>query len=150
MSDSFRQAIGRKVVSRSTAHELGSVSHLLTTTDCRRVTAVIIGRGKKAQLVDWDQLSGFGADAVMVGDDAALRDPGDHREQAAAQGKLELVGKRALSELGNEPGVVDDVTFDPVTGAVEELAVGDHRIPADAVIGAGSYAVVYAAGHHPT
>ncbi len=150
MSESFRQAVGRKVVSRSTAHELGSVSHLLSTPDCRRVAAVIIGRGKKAQLVDWAQLSGFGADAIMVGDDAALRPPGDNREQEAAQGKLELVGKRALSELGNELGTVDDVTFDPLTGTVEDLDVGSHRIPADAVLGTGSYAVVYAAGHDPT
>ena len=142
MSESFRQALGRKVVSRATAHELGAVAHLLPAVDCHTVAAIVIGRGKKAQLVDWDHVSGFGVDAVMVADDAALRSPSDHREQGAANGKLELLGKRTLSELGNELGTVIDVIFDPVNGVIEALAVPDRRIPADALVGAGSYAVV--------
>jgi uncharacterized protein YrrD len=142
--------VGRKVVSRATAHELGVVDHLLTTVDCQRVASVIIGRGKKAQLVDWDQLSGFGADAVMVTDESALRSPSDDREQRAANGKLDLFGSRVLSELGNELGRVDDVVFDPGSGVVETLTVAGGQIPAGAVLGAGSYAVVVAAHHDPT
>ncbi|MDQ1393061.1 MAG: hypothetical protein QOF30_2038 [Acidimicrobiaceae bacterium] len=142
MSESFRQSLGRKVVSRATAHELGVVAHLLPAIDCRSVAAIVLGRGKKAQLVDWDHVSGFGADAVMVADDAAPHSPSDQREQAAANGKLELLGKRTLSELGNELGTVIDVLFDPVSGIVEALAVAGRQIPADALVGAGSYAVV--------
>jgi uncharacterized protein YrrD len=149
VTESFRQSLGRKVVSRATAHELGAVAHLLTTVDGRRVAAVIIGRGKKAQLVDWAQLSGFGADAVMVSDEAALRSPSDDREHRAASGKLELLGKRALSVLGNELGTVDDISFDPGSGAVETLAVADRQIPANGVLGAGSYAVVIDAADDP-
>jgi uncharacterized protein YrrD len=142
VSESFRQALGRKVVSRASAHQLGTVAHLLPAADCRTVAAVVIGRGKKAQLVDWDHVSGFGADAVMVADDAALRAPSDHREHSAASGKLELLGKRTLSELGNELGPVIDVLFDPVSGVIETLAVAGRQIPAEALVGAGSYAVV--------
>jgi uncharacterized protein YrrD len=149
VSESLRLSVGRKVVSRATAHELGVVEHLLTTVDCHRVASVIIGRGKKAQLVDWAQLSGFGADAVMVTDESALRSPSDDREQRAAHGKLELFGSRVLSELGNELGRVDDVVFDPASGIVEVLMVAAGPIPADAVLGAGSYAVVVAAHHDP-
>ncbi len=69
MSESFQSSAGRKVVSRSSAKELGSVSHLIVDARQRRVVAVVIGRGKKAQLIDWAQLSGFGPDAVMVGDE---------------------------------------------------------------------------------
>ncbi len=150
MSESFRSAVGRKVVSRATAHQLGVVDRLLTTPDCHQVASVIIGRGKKAQLVDWAQLSGFGADAVMVTDESALRPPGDDREQRAANGKGELFGSRVLSELGNELGIVDDIVFDPASGAVEVLAVADRQVPADAVLGAGTYAVVVSAGQDPT
>jgi uncharacterized protein YrrD len=149
VSDSFRQALGRKVVSRDTAHQLGVVAHLLPTPDCRRVAAVVIGRGKKAQLVDWDRLSGFGADAVMVSDETALRAASDDREQRAGHGKLELLGSRALSESGNELGRVDDIMFDPATGAVETLAVAGRQVPAEAVLGAGSYAVVLDASQDP-
>jgi uncharacterized protein YrrD len=145
VSESFRQAAGRKVVSRATAQQLGTVSHLLVTADGRRVAAVVMGKGKKASLVDWSQLTGFGTDAVMVGDEAALRQPADAREHAAAEGKLELIGRRLLSESGNELGTVDDVTFDPASGALEALHGGAHQVAADAVLGAGSYAVVVAA-----
>ena len=128
VSESFKRSAGRKVLSRSSAKEVGAVSHLLVDAQQRRIAAVVIGRGKKAQLVDWAQLSGFGPDAVMVVDEGALRPPADDRERAAAEGKLDLVGKRALSERGNELGELDDVTFDADTGALEELLIGDRRV----------------------
>lgn len=142
MSESFRGSSGRKVISRATASEVGSVGHLLVDAQQRRVAAVIIGRGKKAQLVDWAQLSGFGPDAVMVADEDALRPPADDRERAAAEGDLELVGKRVLTERGNELGQIDDVTFDSDTGVLEELLIGNRRVPAGSLLGSGSYAAV--------
>ncbi len=72
----------------------------------------------------------------------ALRSPSDDRERAAAAGKLELVGKRTLSERGNELGELDDVTFDADTGVLEDLLIGARRVPARSVLGSGSYAVV--------
>jgi sporulation protein YlmC with PRC-barrel domain len=142
VSDTFRRARGRKLVSRASAQELGAVSHLLVDAQRRDVAAVVIGRGKKVQLVDWAGLSRFGPDAVMVSDEAALRSPADERERGACAGKLELVGKRALTERGNELGVIDDVTFDAGTGALEHLLVGDREIPAGALLGCGSYAAI--------
>lgn len=142
MSESFRGSSGRKVMSRASANEVGSVGHLLVDAQQRRVAAIVIGHGKKAQLVDWAQLSGFGPDAIMVVDEAALRPPADDRERAAVEGSLELVGKRALSERGNELGQIDDVTFDAATGALEDLLIGDRRVPAGTLLGNGSYAAV--------
>ncbi len=142
MSESFRDSIGRKVMSRASANEVGSVGHLLVDAQQRRVAAVVIGHGKKAQLVDWAQLSGFGPDAVMVVDEAALRAPADDRERAATEGNLDLVGKRALSERGNQLGQLDDVTFNEDTGALEDLLIGDRRVPAGSLLGNGSYAAV--------
>jgi sporulation protein YlmC with PRC-barrel domain len=129
-------------MSRASANEVGSVGHLLVDAQQRRVAAIVIGHGKKAQLVDWAQLSGFGPDAIMVVDEAALRPPADDRERAAVEGSLELVGKRALSERGNELGQIDDVTFDAATGALEDLLIGDRRVPAGSLLGNGSYAAV--------
>ena len=149
MNESFRGSSGRKVLSRASANEVGSVSHLLIDAEQRRVAAVVIGRGKKAQLVDWAKLSGFGPDAIMVVDEGALRPPANDRERAAAEGNLELVGKRALSERGNELGKIDDVTFDATTGVLEELLIGDRRLPAGSLLGSGSYAAVVDANQEP-
>ncbi len=114
----------------------------------RRIAAVIIGRGKKARLVDWPQLSGFGPDAVVVVDEGALRPPSDDRERAAAAGKLELVGKRALSERGNELGELDDATFDADSGVLEDVLIGACRVHAGSVLGSGPYAVVLEGQEH--
>jgi uncharacterized protein YrrD len=142
MTDSFRAANGRKVVSRANARDLGAVSHLLVDAGQRRIAAVVVGRGKHARLVEWAQLSSFGPDAVMVVDEVSLRPPADDRERAGTDGKLEMVGKRALTERGNELGAIDDVTFDAGTGALEFLRIGDRDVPSGALLGSGPYAVV--------
>jgi uncharacterized protein YrrD len=149
MSESFRQSVGRKVVSRASAKELGAVNHLLIDAQQREVAAIVIGRGKKARLVDWAQLSGFGPDAVMVIDEGALRPPVDGRERDGADGKLEFVGKKALSERGNELGNIDDVTFDAQSGALEDLVIGERSVPAGALLGSGSYAAVLDKNQEP-
>jgi len=86
----------------------------------------------------------------MVDDEGALRPPSDDREQAAAAGKLELVGKRALSERGNELGELDDVTFDADTGVLEAFLIGARRVPAGSLLGCGSYAAVLDESQEPT
>jgi uncharacterized protein YrrD len=147
MTDTFRAAVGRKVVSRSSAQVLGSLSHLMVEASLRQVTVVIIGRGRKAKVVEFRDITSFGPDAVLVADEGALRSPATDRERMVAEGKLELLGKRALTDMGEEVGRVDDVTFDPGTGTIESLRVGDQDIPADALLGLGSYAAVIASEH---
>ena len=145
MTDSFKNAHGRKVVSRATAEALGELSHMVVDTSRRHVAAIVVTKGKKhAFLVDWEHVSGFGPDAVMVESEDVVRSPtGDH-EQAAAHGKLELVGKRALSERGNEHGPIADVEFDPDSGNIGFVLIGEERIPATDLLGVGSYAAVLA------
>jgi len=142
MSDQFTSARGRKVVSRSSAEELGTVSHLVINGEHQRIATVVVGKRRKARLIDWQDLSGFGPDAIMVADENALREPRDEREQAATAGELELLGRRALSDFGNRLGQVDEVTFDPDTGALETILVGEDEYPAASLLGAGSFAVI--------
>ncbi|MDQ6855138.1 MAG: PRC-barrel domain-containing protein [Actinomycetota bacterium] len=145
MTDSFKNAHGRKVVSRTTAEALGELSHMVVDTSRRHVSAIVVNKGKKhAFLVDWEHVSGFGPDAVMVESEDTLRPPADDQEQEAAGGKLELVGKRALSERGNELGPIADVEFDPDSGNIGSVLVGEERIPATDLLGVGSYAAVLA------
>src|SRR5450755_567260 len=127
MSDRFATASGRKVVSRTSAEELGQLAHIVIDVSRPQVASLVVGKGRKALLVAWEHVSGFGPDAVMVTDESALYEPRDEHERAAADGKLELVGKRALSDMGNDLGSISDVVFDPATGALETVVLGDRE-----------------------
>jgi uncharacterized protein YrrD len=142
MSERFAAAMGRKMVSRASAEQLGTLSHLVVDVPKSQVTSLVMGKGRKARLVDWDQVSGFGPDAIMISDESAQHEPRDDHESAAADGKLELIGKRVLSDMGNELGQVTDVVFDPASGAIETLVIGEREVAASAILSAGSYAVV--------
>lgn len=142
MSDGFAAADGRRVVSRTSAEELGKLRHLVVDTKRSRITSLVVGKGRKALVVDWDHVSGFGPDAVMVANEDVLHPPRDDRERAAADGMLELVGMRVLSDLGNDLGTISDVVFDPVTGVIETLVVGDREVPAASLLGVGSFAAI--------
>jgi uncharacterized protein YrrD len=142
--DLFRASQGRKVVSRATAEALGALTHLLIDSGHCQVRALVVGSGRHARLIDWEHVSGFGPDAVMVESHEVLRPPAGDHEQAAVEGKLELVGKRALSERGNEKGSITDVEFDPESGAIGAVLIGEERVPPTDVLGLGSYAAVLA------
>jgi sporulation protein YlmC with PRC-barrel domain len=142
MSERFAAVSGRRVVSRTSAEELGKLAHIVIDGKRRQVTSLVVGTGRKALLIAWDQVSGFGPDAVMIADETALHEPRDDREHAAAEGKLELVGNRTLSDTGNDLGTVTDIVFDPDTGAIESILVDDREAPAASLLGAGSFAVI--------
>ena len=142
MSDRFAAASGRKVVSRKSAEELGTLAHIVVDVKRRQVASLVVGKGRKALLVDWEHVSGFGPDAVIVSDESALHPPRDDREHAAAAGKLELVGKRTLTDTGNSLGTVTDVQFDPATGKIDSLVLGDREEPAASLLGTGSFAAI--------
>jgi sporulation protein YlmC with PRC-barrel domain len=142
MTDSFAAANGRKVVSRTSAEELGKVTHIVVDVARRHVELLVVGKGRNARLVEWNDVSGFGPDAVMVADDSALTAPHDDRGRAAADGQLDLLGKHALSDAGNDVGPVTDVVFDPATGAIETLVLRESEEPATSLLAAGSFAAV--------
>lgn len=149
MSETFETARGRKLVSRTSAQDMGTVSDFLLDPDHQSIRALVVGRGRKARLVDWDALTGFGPDAVMIAEEAVVREPADERESLACDGKLALVGKRVLTESGIELGTVDDVLFEPTDGRVLSLRIGEDDLPASALRGLGSYAAVVSAAHDP-
>jgi sporulation protein YlmC with PRC-barrel domain len=145
VSDSFKAAIGRKVVSRASAEEVGRLEHLVVDVAARRVACLVVGKGRRGRLVDWEHLSGFGPDAIVIDDEASLRPAEEPWEKAAAHGGRGLLGMRALSELGNEAGKVDDVVFAPDSGEISGIVVGPREHPGEALLGAGSYAVILGA-----
>jgi uncharacterized protein YrrD len=127
---------GRRVVSRTSAETLGSVEDLVLAAGPWTVSALIIGKGRKAQAVLWPQIVGLGPDAVVVsGDDAATERPETQSP----------VGRLALSELGNAAGPVTDVEFDESSGALISLATEAALIEGARLMADGPYALVFAA-----
>lgn len=136
-------ALGTTVLSRDDAEELGRVRHLLVDVGARRITALHIdGRRKKALLVDWDALSGFGPDAVVVGPGDALRGPADDTELAMVSGDLDWIGRRVLTTNGDAVGTVTDVEFDASTGALTAVVTDQASYEAERLRALGPYCVI--------
>ena len=116
---------------------MGEVGQFVVDAAGRRVAAVVVGKGRKARVVDWDAIVGFGPDAVMVESEDRAREP------AEGETKADWLGRRLLDDHGFELGAVDDVEFDAESGALRSIGVKDREaVAAERVRGAGSYAVV--------
>jgi uncharacterized protein YrrD len=139
----FSQAHKRDVVSTATATRVARVDGFVVLPGPARVALLRLGKVSGAgTLLSWDDVQGFGPDAVTVATDAVIRPARDGLEQRAEDNDLEILGKRVLTERGTELGAVTDVDFDPDTGAVTMLITKTETIPGDRLMGLGGYAVV--------
>lgn len=137
------EADGRPVISRASAEQLGDLKHVVIDVAAHRITALhVAGRKKKAQLVDWEAIVGFGPDGIVVEGDDAVRGPGDDRERAVASGDLDLDGRLVLDDQGRAVGVLDDVLFDESTGVIAGLVSGGNEVAADRLRAIGPYCVI--------
>jgi uncharacterized protein YrrD len=141
----FSEARKREVVNTTTATRVARVEGFVVLPGPARVALLRLGKVKGAgNLLSWDDLQGFGPDAVTVATDAVIRAPRDEWEQRAENNELEILGKRVLTERGMGLGPITDVDFDPETGAVTSLITKTETIPGQQLIGLGSYAAVVA------
>jgi uncharacterized protein YrrD len=139
----FSQAHKRDVVNTATALRVARVNGFVVLPGPARVALLRLGKVRGAgTLLAWDDVQGFGPDAVTVATDAVIRPARDALEQRAEDGDLEILGKRVLTERGTELGAVTDVDFDPETGAVTTLITKTETLAGERLIGLGSYAVV--------
>lgn len=139
----FSETFGTTVLSRDNAEELGRVRHLLVDVTDRRITALHIdGRRKKALLIDWSALSGFGPDAVVVGASNALRGPADDRELAMVSGDLDWIGRRVLTDGGDRAGTIVDVEFDADSGRLRTIVTDQDTHDASRLLALGPYCVI--------
>jgi len=140
------ESAGEKVLSRGSAEQVGALRHVVVDPAAGRIVALHVdGRKKKAQLVDWDQVVGFGPDAIVVEGEDALRSPAGDHELEVASGKLDLVGRLVLDDAGDALGTLSDLEFDEETGALEALVVGEHRCDPGRLRAIGPYCVIVAA-----
>ncbi len=142
----FSQARKRDVVNTTTATRVARVDGFVVVPGPARVALLRLSKVSGAgTLVSWDDVKGFGPDAVTVANDTVIRPARDALEQRAEDNDLEVLGKRILSEQGTELGTITDVDFDPETGAVTTLITKTEAIDGQRMIGLGSYAVVVSA-----
>jgi uncharacterized protein YrrD len=137
---SLRAAIGKPVILRETAEQVGDVHFFAVDAANRRVIALVAAKGRSSLVVDWAQIQSVGPDAVIV---EATREPRSDDDRAVS-GALHPIEKRVLSDLGNERGNTTDVEIDD-GGSIQNLHVADAVVEGKRLLGVGSYAVVITA-----
>lgn len=136
--------IGAKVVSRASAEELGTIQGAVVDVPGRAIAAWQVGKGRRAQLIEHAHLTGIGSAAVVVDDEANLRDAVTAEETATVKGNRPLIGHTALSDAGDILGDVQDAEVDTDTGALLSVTTPAGPYSADQLRGLGSYALVIA------
>jgi uncharacterized protein YrrD len=127
---------GRKVVSRSSAEQLGEVTDLTVDLATSHVRALSLGKGRKAREVAWSDLHSVGPDAVIVEEDDRVVD--------APPAAASPVGRLTLSDSGNALGDLSDVTFDEESGKISSVTTVQGEVEADRLLAVGPYAVIIA------
>jgi len=140
----FSESVGRKVVSTSTAETVGKVHGFVVDPATRTVTALQLKKSGDGDTLRWSDITGFGTDAVMIAD-ADLITPAGQDVRALTGKEHDVVGKRVLSSGGEELGRVDDVEFDPDSGVVTALVLGDGQVEGSRLVGVGPYAAIVSA-----
>ena len=143
MSISLISLIGRKVVAVDTADELGPIGHVRVDPGTGRITALSVGKGRKAQVVPLDAVRGIAGDVVTVTSASALHEAADDDERALLGGDRDLLRRRVLTTAGYEVGTVADCEFDD-DGVLQVVRTSQGEHPAAALRSVGSYAVVVA------
>ncbi|MGI8665808.1 MAG: PRC-barrel domain-containing protein [Jatrophihabitans sp.] len=129
------------MVSISTAATLGKIDEFIIDPRTRAVVAVTLKRADHADTLRWKDITVFGADAVTVSGDDQLTETTPELAGLSAKDHR-VIGKRVLATTGDELGMVDDVEFDPTTGAITGLLLASGVVAGTRLIGVGSYAVV--------
>ncbi len=138
----FADVTGKPVLSRDSAEQLGHVGGVAIALDPPRVTSLVVKVGRKTGVVSRADVTSFGPDAVIVGSDGAWHEPATDDDERAVSGRGVPVGKRVLTEGGDELGAVADGEFDPHDGALVALFAQDRPLDARRLLGLGSYALV--------
>ena len=137
----YTEALGRHVVSTSTAVTIGVIENVLVEAVEQRVVALALGKTAGShRMLPWGQIAAFGADAVTVASDDVLVTDG---RLAALDGKDHaILGKQVLTTEGYRVGSVSDVEFDAADGHVLSLLLDTYQWDGRLLLGVGSYAVM--------
>jgi sporulation protein YlmC with PRC-barrel domain len=137
----FSDAVGRQVVSTSTAATVGKVDEFVVDPRRHTVIAVLLTKTDSGNTLLWSDILAFGADAVTVTSAGKIVEASPAITALSGKGHR-LLGKRVITAAGDELGRVDDVEFDPDTGTITALALASGDVEGARLVGVGSYAAV--------
>lgn len=133
---------GRKVVSTATAATLGKVDGLVVDPQTARVVAVTLKKTEgDGDTLLWGDITAFGTDAITVARDDLVT-VAQPPVSTLADKHHHLLGKRVLSQAGEELGKTKDFEFDPADGSVRALVLDHSEVPGSSLVAVGSYAVI--------
>lgn len=138
----FSEAKNRKVMSTSGAVAVGKLRALIVDPRNAHVVALSLKKTEgNADTLPWNNLTSFGRDAITI--ESLERITVAEGELAVLSDKHHnVIGKRVLTETGDDIGKVKDIEFDPHDGAVRALITDGEEIPGNRMLGLGSYALV--------
>jgi sporulation protein YlmC with PRC-barrel domain len=138
----FSEAKGRGVMSTDTATRAGTVDGFVVDAPSARVVALRLKKTPgSGDTLHWEDLTSFGTDHVTVRSADVISAARGRAAELDAK-SAELVGKRILTDAGDEIGTVTDVDFNPDNGAVVSLITSQDTIYGSRLVGCGSYAVI--------
>ncbi|MFI8879909.1 PRC-barrel domain-containing protein [Streptomyces sp. NPDC055243] len=141
------QVLGHPVISAEDARPAGEVAGVGIDPMTRRITELYLRDAKSGDSVPWSEVRGVGPDAVIIDTAAAAAEAA--RKSPHSRAHKRLLGKRVLTEYGEDIGTLSEVTFDPETGGVGDLYIGQEQVPAARMVGLGAYALVLGAAPGP-
>lgn len=137
----FSETTLRRVFANTTATTVGQVDELIVDPQGRAVAALRLSGARNGDILHWADITSIGPDAVTVACPEAVRDAEGHTAELLS-GDYQIMGKRLLTEAGDDIGRVMDVDFDPRSGSIRELVTTGGRIDGRRLVGCGSYAAV--------
>lgn len=131
---------GRRVMAIGTAVTVGHVTGAVIDPQGRALAALRVKGASAGDTLPWAEISGLEPDAIMVNEPEAVQQPSGRAAELAGR-YHDFLGKRLLSDEGEELGTVTDLTFDD-DGTAVEIHSSDGSIRGATLVGCGSYAVV--------
>jgi uncharacterized protein YrrD len=125
-----RDAIGLTVITQDSGKTVGKTQDLVIDRQGRAVLGVLIdeaGWFKKAKVVPWASVQVLGLDALIIDTEDGIKKASEVPEmkEVLERGYV-LRGVRIHTTKGLDLGEVEDVLFDPTTGAVEGFLLAER------------------------
>jgi sporulation protein YlmC with PRC-barrel domain len=138
----FSEAKNRKVMSTTGAVTIGKLQGFVVDPRGAHVVALTLKKTEgDGDTLIWNNIKSFGRDAVTVESaDLITKPEGDL--VVLSDKHHRVLGKRVLTERGDELGKVKDVEFDPDNGAIRSLITNTEEIAGGRMLGLGTYALV--------
>nr|WP_055591643.1 PRC-barrel domain-containing protein [Streptomyces hirsutus] len=131
----FSRVRGLPVLTPGEGVRLGVVRALTVDAASGTVTHVRVRRGRlrRDAALAWDALDAVAPDMLIAAPSSVL---------AVAPPHHDLLGRRVLTEDGEERGTVLDAAFDPLTARIEAILTTIGELPAERLLGLGGHALV--------